>query len=212
MHQVWLRHKNGGGKKFGNDCEVDVATFLDLSSSVGDAAEVRKSEITDDSTIADQSVVSGASVHNSYVHGQSLILAAGPLYVSDSDLDAVRAWDHPSIHNCQIAQASIFGEAVLEGVSLDAPLRIHAGFWDHPPRHHLISGNGIEVTLSECVDDKFHIGCFCLPYDTWTRPNYRQRIGAHSGWTPTQIETAFQKFTEWYRGLEAEIARLKSTA
>lgn len=197
MKQVFLRHKNGGGRKYGNDCEVDAATFLDRASSVGDSAEVRNSTITEGSMIGDNSIIASASIRNSYIHGESLILGAGPLYVSDSDLNSVRAWDNPSIQNCHLSRVAVFGDAVLENVTVDVHIRIHAGYWSKAPRYAMLSAPGLDVSVSECSKDRFHAGCWCHPWVTWANERWRQRIGRAAGWPPELVEEGFQWFQMW---------------
>lgn len=175
----WLRHKNGGGKIFGNDAEVSADTFLDRSSIIRGDSNVYHSHI-EESEIID-SIIVGATVR-------------------DSVLNYSRTWDSPVIESVSLKEVAVFGNAILRGPwSLDGPVRIHAGVWTAPPRWDIIEG--MKVSISECTEGRFHLGCWCLPYETWARPQYRQRIGARAAWSDMQIAQAFKRFTEWNASL-----------
>jgi hypothetical protein len=182
MKQVFLRHKNGGGRKFGNECEVSDDTFLDRRSSVGDRAEVFN-----------------ASIHNSIVCDDTRVHGyPNPVSITDSALTGnTRVWQAPTISDCSLSNVSVFGTAVVAGVTLDGFVRLHAGLWVSAPRFERLSAPGLEVTISECVPGYGHIGCWCKPYETWFRPGYRQRIGKVSGWTPAMVEFTYERFRVW---------------
>lgn len=199
MRQLWLRHRNGGGKKYGNDCEVSDDTSLDRTSAVGDEAEVYDS-IVRGSCIYGQSIVSRALVLSSTVRDQCRIIGSGgrPV-IKDCDLSGTtKVWQAPTLHNVDLVDVRVYGTAKLEGPwSLKEFVRIHRGTWTAPPRYLLIEGENINTILSECVDDHYHIGCWCLPRETWFRKGYKERLGAHAGWTPEQIELAFNTTVGW---------------
>src|SRR2546423_1836063 len=106
MQQVWLRHKNGGGKKFGNECEVSSDSFLDRASSVGDRAEVFN-----------------AIIHGSLVCDDVRICGyPSPIEVTDCELTGnTRLWNSPTLRDVALRDVSAYGTAVLRGPwSLDA--------------------------------------------------------------------------------------------
>lgn len=199
MRQIWLRHKNGGGRVFGNDASADADTYLDRKSSIGDSAETYDARIYN-SQIYDSAIVHRASVWDSSIGGTSRILGGekGAVLADCSLLGDTRISENPTIYGVFLRNARVFGDAVLEGNwSIDEFVSIHRGMWVQPPRYKVIEGDNIRVVLSECVDDHFHLGCWCLPREIWFRPGYRQRLGAHSGWTPAQVECAFNTFSSW---------------
>lgn len=178
MKQVFLRHKNGGGKVYGNDALVTADTFLDRKSSVGDSAEVYHSTIID-SIVGDKSIIVGGRIEGSSLGGQTHV------------------WDNPTITDCSLSNVFVYGDAVLVGFRLDAFVRVHAGRWVNPPRFERLSGPGLELTVSECVPGFGHIGCKCESYENWFRPGYRQMIGKRCGWTPEMVDFTYQKFQDW---------------
>lgn len=199
MRQIWLRHKNGGGKVFGNDADVSADSYVSRHSSVGDFAEVFDSRIYD-SRVSDSAIVHRASVWDSIIGGSSRVLGGdkGAVLAECILSGDARISDSPTIYGVFLRDARIFGDAVLEGDwSITDFVRIHRGIWLQPPRYEVIQDENIRVVLSECVDDHFHLGCWCLPRETWFRPGYRQRLGLHSGWTPEQIQFAFDTFSSW---------------
>jgi hypothetical protein len=199
MNQIWLRHQNGNGKKFGNNCEVSDDSFLDRSSCVGDNAEIFNSRVVDGSVISDNARVSGALISGSNVRDNACVMGYPIAEISGCDLSGnTRVWQSPRLQNVTLRDVSVFGDAELYGPwELNAAVRIHAGAWSQPPRWRLIQGENIHVVISECVEDRFHVGCFCEPYSEWARPGYRERLGARAGWTPEQIEIGFEWFTRW---------------
>jgi hypothetical protein len=214
MNQIWLRHRNGGGKKYGNDCEVGPESYLDRLSRVGDSAEIYYSQIID-SLISDDALVSNAWIEKSSISGNVRVVGfptSWPecLIVYNSRLSgATRIRDRAGVINVDLCGPVISGDARLIGPwSLNDCVRIHAGTWNQPPRWTLIDGENVDVVLSECVDDRYHLGCWCLPRETWFRDGYRQRLGKRSGWTPQQIEFAYDTFSQW----ATTSARLQSSA
>lgn len=199
MNQIWLRHKNGGGKKFGNDCDVSADTYLDRQSSVGDSAEIYDSRIYD-SKVYGSALVSRASVWESTLTDTVRVMGGekGAVIVDCLLSEDTRISGDSTLYGVNLRNARVFGDAVLEGNwELDEFVSIHRGKWNQPPRYKVIEDENIRVVLSECTGDHFHLGCWCLPRATWFRKGYRQRLGAHSGWTPAQIEFAFDAFSGW---------------
>lgn len=184
---------------YGNDADVSPDTYLDRQSSVGDSGEVSESRIYE-SRVSDSALIHRASVWESLIGGKTRIMGGEKgVVVAEAILSgSTRIANNATIYGVFLHNVWVFGDAVLEGDwSLKEFVRIHRGTWTQPPRYKVIEGENIRVVLSECVDDHFHLGCWCLPRETWFRPGYRQRLGAHSGWTPSQIELAFQTFSEW---------------
>lgn len=196
MKQIFLRHKNGGGRVYGNDAIVTDDTFLDRQSSVGDDAEVYSSQIID-SAVSDSAVIHQGIIEHSSISGKARVFGG---FVYNSNLSGqARVWGAPIIAHCSLRNVFVYGEADISGFALDAFVRIHAGHWTKAPRWKVINSPGIlvKVTISECTEDRGHIGCWCLPYETWFRPGYRQRIGQVSGWTPGMVEETYEAFKTW---------------
>lgn len=201
MKQIWLRHPNGNGKKYGNDCDVSADTYLDQESSVGDLAEIYDSRIYE-SKVYGSAFISRASIWESTITDTARIIGGekGAVVAECSLSGDTRVSGNPTLYGVLLNNARVFGDAVLEGDwSLTEFVSIHRGVWDRPPRYKVIDDENIRVVLSECTDDHFHLGCWCLPRETWFRPGYRQRLGARSGWTPQQVEFAFDTFSAWAR-------------
>lgn len=179
MRDIWLRHRNGNGKKYGNDAEISPDTVLDRTSVAGDRVEVYGSQILNYSTLTDDTLVINSVIKNSTLAGACRVINST---VQDVELRNVRV-------TC--------GAQLLGPWALDEFVRIDAGVWYRSPRFHVVAGENIRVVLSECTADRFHLGCWCQSYEKWTREGYRQMLGKYAGWTPTQIEEAFDVFTAW---------------
>jgi hypothetical protein len=179
MRDIWLRHHNGNGKKYGNDAEVSPDTFLDRTSVAGDRVEVYGSQVLNYSTLTDDTLVINSVIKSSTLAGACRIINST---VEDVELRNVRV----------TAGAHLIGPWAL-----DECVRIDSGIWRKPPRFYVVKGINIRVVLSECTEDRYHLGCWCLTYDKWTREGYRQMLGKYAGWTPAQIEKAFDTFTAW---------------
>lgn len=192
MKQVFLRHKNGGGRIYGNDALVTASTFLDRGSSVGDDAEVYDSELIS-SVVTDHAVISGARIVDSYISGEVRVL--GAVNVTNSTLSGqCRLWGDAKIADATLHNVFVFGDATVDGFSLSAFVRIHSGVWVSAPRFEILRAANLEITISECTEDRFHVGCFCRPWVTWARQEWRQRIGRAAGWPLELIEEGFQWF------------------
>lgn len=205
MRQIWLRHKNGGGKKYGNDCEVCPKSFMDHSSSAGDNVEVYDSRVIK-SFLSDNAHVSNAHVERSIISGDARVVgyyAPWPdcLVIIDSNLSGnTRVRELACVSQVDLANVVVYGRAELLGPwCLSESVRIHQGRWEAPPRYAVIEGNGLRVVVSECVNDCFHLGCWTQTYERWTRPGYRQLLGKHAGWSKEMIEAAYDYFTTWRR-------------
>lgn len=183
VDQVWLRHKNGNGRIYGNDAEISLDSYLDKESSIGDKAQC----------------FNGAIIRSVLADNVSVAGYPNPIKIADCELSGnTRLWQCPSLREVSLRDVSVYGNARLIGPwSLSERVRIHQGEWLKPPRYQVIEGNGIRTVISECANNCFHIGCWALPYNVWTRPKYRQRIGAVAGWTPAQVEETYQWFTRW---------------
>jgi hypothetical protein len=197
MRQIWLRHRNGNGKKYGNDCEVSEDTLLDATSSVGDRVEVYDSWILNNSLLSDDAHVSGAHISSSSIRDHVHIVGYSILEISGCDLSGnTRLWQSPKLQDVTLRHVVVFGDAHLVGPwALNDRVRIHRGRWERAPRYHHLRSEQIDVMVSECVEDRFHAGCFCLPYAEWKKK--RQRLGARAGWPAGLIEEGFAKMTEW---------------
>lgn len=155
--------------------------------------------VVGDTEIYFPSAVIGASVIcDSTIVGKSVIRdsTAVESWVEDSSLErSVVA--HSDIINVDLAGVTVT-DAELHGPwEMRHPIVIDRGKWFRPPAFALIAGEGIDIVISECVDDRYHIGCFCATYAKWTARGYRERLGKYAGWTPAQIEMAFETFTDW---------------
>lgn len=199
MNQIWLRHPNGNGRIFGNDAEADATSYLDRDSSIGDSVDVSDSRLYN-SRASDNALISRASIWDSSIIDKCKVIGGerGIVIVDSLLAGKTRVYGNATLHDVSLRNVFVFGDAVLEGGwNADEHLRIHRGTWSRPPRYKVIEGENIRVVLSECTDDHFHLACWCLPRATWFRKGYRQRLGARSGWTPAQIEFAFDTFSAW---------------
>lgn len=199
MNQLWLRHRNGGGRKFGNDCEVSADSFFDRKSSIGDTAEIYSAQIHN-SVIFDEVIIANATIFRSTLRDQVRVIGGkGGIHLTDCDLSGkTRIWNNAVLDSVTLNGVLVYGDCVLSGPwSLSDCIRIHRGHWPKPPRHVLIEAENIDTIISECVPGFAHIGCWCKSYEEWFRPGYRQMIGKRSGWTPQQIELTFDTFSEW---------------
>jgi hypothetical protein len=180
-----MRHRGpGNGSIYGPNAEVCSETFLS-----------RDSAVFGDTDIVD-SVVRSSRVYDSRLYGA---------VVEGSYIERCRVF-RASVERSTLSGLTVLGGADVVGVCVHAPgLRIDRGEWlaRMPAFAYIGERNqpddepGIKVLISECVENRFHIGCWCLTYQDWTREGYRERLGKSAGWTPSQIEFAYDTFTDW---------------
>lgn len=172
------------GSIYGPNAEVLGESLLGRDSIIAGKTDIVDSLVGFGSVVTDSFVVD-SDVRNSHLSHCRLLGAM----VNDVDLWGVT-----------VIKALLHGEwsVAVRG------LRFDRGRWFSPPAYALVGDPnqrddepGVKVVISECQDDRFHIGCWCETYADWTRAGYRQRLGKSAGWDPTQIEFAFDCFTDW---------------
>lgn len=165
------------------------------------------SEVFEGSMLGKDCIVTGDStVFRSRVHNTSFV---------DSSLLVDSGVSHSHLWNCRVLNSyvkdvNLGGVTVVNALlvgewSCDVVgLRFDRGVWHREPASAVIGEPnqrndepGVKVVISECQDDRYHIGCWCETYDRWTRVGYRERLGKSAGWQPAQVELAFDTFTDW---------------
>lgn len=171
----WLRHRNGGGRIFGNDADV-IDSYIDRASAIGDRVEVYESRVYS-SVLSDDVIVGGAIIENSHLSGSARIINS---QIQDVDL-----------HN-----AKVFGRAYLVGPwSLSGFVRLH-GIWHRAPKFTEISDGDVHVMLSEChLADYWHVGCWCRPWETWRTRGHA--YGKAAGWSKGLVDEALAILSGW---------------
>lgn len=193
----YLRHPNGRGKLF-DDAEANRATFIDRTSSASGSAKLRDCNLYSSSLVSDSAQVYGGEFHSSHVAGTTIV--AGSPFVSSSllrcsevsggpTLDHVIAYgiteicDRPQIRNVTLMDAIVYGNPTIEGGSnVTLTGRIHEGHWTRAPKHVKLGW----CDLSECVDGKMLLNCYCRPVEWFLR--FGRRLAAKWDWSEDMIE------------------------
>jgi hypothetical protein len=188
-----MRHRgSGNGSIYGPNAEVSRDSLLELECHVRGDSDVVDSRVKLASVIIDSRLYRADVAH--------------------CTLDRCRVFQ-ATVEYCTLTGVTVKDGAHVYGVYITAPgLRIDRGEWRGDPPAFAYIGErdqpddepGVKVLISECVEDRFHIGCWCLTYQEWTRERYRERLGKSAGWTPAQIEFAYDTFTDWRRLRAAE--------
>jgi hypothetical protein len=189
IHPVFgarMRHRGpGGGSIYGPNAEVSADSTLEMECLVRGDSDVVESRVTLMSHVIDSRLYRASVAH--------------------STLDRCRVFQ-ATVQYCTLTGVTVKDGAQVYGVFVTAPgLRIDRGEWWRDAPAWAMVGNselpddhvGVRTVISECKDDRFHIGCWCLTYDEWTREGYRERLGKSAGWAPEQIEFAYDIFTDW---------------
>jgi hypothetical protein len=193
IHPVFgarMRHRGpGGGSIYGPNAEVSGDSLLELECHVRGDSDVVDSKVKLSSVIIDSRLYRADVAH--------------------CTLDRCRVFQ-ATVQYCTLTGVTVKDGARVYGVSLTAPgLRIDRGeWWREPPAWAVVGqardcDTGVRTVISECREDRFHIGCWCLTYEEWTREGYRERLGKSAGWSPDQVEFAYDCFTDW-RQLRAD--------
>lgn len=195
MSEQILRHPNGGASKHGTDVHVSADSFCDVNSRLYGKSAVIGSALV------------GSMVEDAQVFSSKLRFAhAVTSVVAESNLNRVCAvgcvlhrvdvlgnaggekhqmhLTHVVAENCEL-----YGEWELTGNA-----RIPCGVWHRAPRFCRITGDGVDVGLTESTDGHALMACWRKPTYKWLA--FGPRLGRKHGWTEQQIKQARDFFTE----------------
>lgn len=192
----YLRHPDGRGKLFG-DAEANAGTYIDRTSSAHDFAKLRDCRLERETRVRGRSQVYGGTFRGTEISG-STVVAGSPLIVNSEIncfevsghpaifrsrlLGGTEVCDRPSIKDSVLQDAIVYGSAHICACSGNVTGRVHEGVWTRPPKHIKLPWGD----LSECVDGKMLLNCYCRPVVWWLK--FGRRIAAKWDWSTEMIE------------------------
>jgi len=189
----YRRHRNGGGKIYGDVADVSRDTFLDRTAAVTGNSSVAASQIYQHSHVEDASFFE-AITYNSYVQGSFIYKSRlADCAVIDSTIRShYGKW--PVLHGTRLRGVHVEGDW-LGSWALDGPYYIRSGVWTRPPRHLTLSDeSGIYVGLTESTEGRAFIACNERPVSEWLKSGIR--IGLHLKWPRELCEQAYRFMEE----------------
>jgi hypothetical protein len=217
---TYLRHANGGGKKF-DEAEADPGTFLSRSSSISGESDLFEAVVdnTEEDKIVDsfihQAQIINSSVLSTIVAGkvrvENCLVACksitGHVRATNSILQGeTRLFGSAESHNSAFQNLSVGGTAKIvdwnklfktNGTGphiFDGQFgRITSGTWTRPPR--IIRFEDLEVTVTESTEGRAFVGCIEKPMKRWIQGGHS--YGAARGWSPEQVDRLADIFKEW---------------
>lgn len=218
-----LRHPHGRGLIL-EDAEANLATYISRDSTASGSAKLRDCRLEGDSHACNLAQIYGGRLIRTRVHGHTII-AGSPLIKSSiigcnevsgrAYLDTVVATgmteicDAPTLIGGLCAplvlhDAVIYGQPSIIG-SFTVTGRVHEGTWARAPKH-------IELPwcdLSECVNGKILLQCYCRPAEWFLRFGYR--LAAKWSWSDDMIavtmDTIRREFLAQPRELNVDCRR-----
>lgn len=195
MMHGYLRHPNGRGKLF-DDAEANRATYIDRTSGASGFAKLRDCKLLDVSSATDTCQIYGGTYRGSIIKGRTI--CAGDPLVNNSTLDCLEVSGRPTIWNSDIlGTTEICDRSVTNGiVAQDAIIyghpsllgtftvtgRVHEGTWTRAPKHIKLPW----CELSECVDGKMLLNCYCRPIVWWLR--FGPKVAAKWSWSQDMVD------------------------
>lgn len=173
-----LRHPRGRGLLL-DDAEANSATFISRDSCAKDSAKLRDCKLYEGSIASGECQIYGGRFHNSTVTGRTIVAGNPCIRNSHADCSEVSGNTHIGgatlLGNTEICDSAIiikatardaiiYGKCDIEG-SFEVTGRIHEGYWTRPPKHVKLPW----CDLSECVDGKLLLDCWCRPVEWWLR-------------------------------------------
>jgi hypothetical protein len=159
-------------------------------------AEVSDFAILKNSTAEGNANITGGEIIDSRVLGN---VHGWPTIRNSHILQGVTIYDYPTIHTVDLfGTIKVYGRAKLSNLVISYVsasgdcLRIHDGVWAEPPRHVEMNG----WTLSTCVNDRFHVGCYCKTLSHWINS---RKFSRRMGWSDQDFDYAIQLFHSWLK-------------
>lgn len=192
----YLLHKNGRGRLYG-DSEANRATYIDRTSSASGSAKLRDCRLTFDSHVGDECQVYGGHFIGANVSGRTVIagnpvidncyidcsgVSGKPWMIGAQLLGLTEVCDCPTIKSARLESAVIYGNPTIIG-NFTVTGRIHEGTWTRAPKHVKLPW----VDISECVDNKIMVACWCRPIAWWLEFGPRKAL-ADWGWSQDQVD------------------------
>lgn len=191
----YLIHRNGRGRLY-DDAEANRATYIDRTSSASGFAKLRDCELLDGTMAEGRCQVYGGEYRQSRIKGATI--CAGRPLVAGCDVDCsevsgtakmlfcrltgnTEVCDSPKIIGSHLENAIIYGSPTIIG-DFTVTGRIHEGTWTRPPLHVKLQW----CDLTECVDGKVLLNCYCRRADWWLR--FGPKVAAKWDWSPEMVE------------------------
>ena len=200
MSIPYLRVPRGRGKLF-DDAEVNRGTYISRDSSASGMAKLRDCRLEHGSKVHDRCQVYGGCFHESEIWGSTLV--AGAPHVFKSVLNCSEVSGRPRISyahligNTEVCDspyilgtsqsplvlndAIVYGSPEISG-AFTVTGRVHEGVWTRPPKHIKLPW----VNLSECVDGKVLLDCYCRKAEWFLR--FGHRLAAKWDWSSEMVE------------------------
>jgi len=188
-HIAW--HRNGGATIAGLESHVTHDSYCEKHSTIIDST-VHACSVLGGSRI-EKSTLTKTTVDTSHIYQSFVAEAQISRCVLEKCVINSLGGQSPSLARVSLVDAVVEGDAVLRGPwRLDGG-RIPTGVWYRPPRTLRITGDELDVTLTESTDDHALIACRRKPTMKWLA--FGPRLGRMLGWTPAQVKTAADFFT-----------------
>lgn len=143
----------------------------------------------------------GGTIDTTYVHGKTIVAGSPTIKNSILDcsevsglacLDSVIATgiteicDSPNLKgglSCplHLHDAIIYGSPAITG-AIRVTGRVHEGKWTRPPKHIKLPW----VDLSECVEGKLLLQCYCRPIVWWLR--FGSKVAKKWNWSDDMVD------------------------
>lgn len=196
-----LRHPNGRGLIL-DDAEANRGAYIDKTSSIADSAKLRDCRFEHGSRARDSCQIYGGEFHESEVWGGTIVAGhpqifrstlncsevSGTAYLGEvfatgntEICDSPRLLGDATLGRITLFNAIIYGSPHIQG-SFEVTGRVHEGTWTRPPKHIKLPW----CDLSECVDGKMLLNCYCRPVVWWLR--FGPRIAKKWNWSQDMID------------------------
>ncbi len=194
-----LRHPNGRGLLL-DDAEANRGAYIDKTSHASGFAKLRDCRLEIVSKAEDECQIYGGIYRCSVIRGKT-ICAGAPLVVN-SVLDCSEISGRPTIYNALLSgvtevcdspvingplfhDAIIYGSPTITGTFVVTG-RVHEGTWTRAPKHIKLPW----CDLSECIDGKMLLNCYCRPVVWWLR--FGPRIAKKWNWSQDMIDVTLE--------------------
>lgn len=200
-----LRVPHGRGRLYG-DAEANRGTFIDRTSSASGSAKLRDCRLLHGSSAEDRVQVYGGEFYGTLIKGDTIVAGnpevhgsvlwcseiSGSPYlrwvraIGNTEIcDSPRLSGLPTEPNLELRNAIIYGSPTIEG-SFKVTGRVHEGTWTRAPKHIKLPW----VDLSECVDGKILLNCYCRKVEWFLR--FGHRLAGKWSWSADMVDVTME--------------------
>ena len=181
-----MNHRNGGAHLKG-DSHVSHNSYCDAHSVI-DRSIVHSSTVCNSLVIDSQ--VSQSTIIDTKIE-KSFIAEAGLNNCLLEDCIVTSFDGKPQLQMVRLVGVIVEGDTKLIGPwELEGNARIPCGEWKRAPRFCRITGNGVDIGLTESTNGYAMMACWRHPIDKWLKAG--PRLGRHYRWTEDQIQKAYE--------------------